>query len=124
MPRNTTGGEIRFIRTRRTEARAVVKPVDFDEDLSFCPCVEDGVACGFMYPTKLRGAQRRPINNEREKLRVASVDRKRPRRRREKDLRSRYCCGFGGYHWRVMTAKMIGKTELMSVKPRAAELRY
>lgn len=57
-------------------------------------------------------------------MRVAKVERKRPRRRREKDLRSTYCCGCGGYHLRVMTAKTIGKTALISVKPRAAEFRY
>lgn len=37
------------------------------------------------------GAQRRPIMKEREKLRVARVERKRPRRRKEKDLMRRYC---------------------------------
>lgn len=40
---------------------------------------------------KVRGAQRRPIMNEREKLRVARVERKRPRMRSEKDLIRRYC---------------------------------
>lgn len=32
---------------------------------------------------------------EREKLRVARVERKRPRMRREKDLMRWYCCGWG-----------------------------
>lgn len=44
---------------------------------------------------KLRGAQRRPTMKEREKLRVARVERKRPRMRREKDLMRWYCCGWG-----------------------------
>ena len=43
----------------------------------------------------VRGAQRRPIMKEREKFRVARVERKRPRRRREKDLIRRYCWGIG-----------------------------
>lgn len=40
---------------------------------------------------KVSGAQRRPIMKEREKLRVARVERKRPRRRKENDLMRRYC---------------------------------
>lgn len=44
---------------------------------------------------KLNGIQRRPIIKAREKLSVARVDRKIPRRRRENDLMSRYCCGVG-----------------------------
>lgn len=46
---------------------------------------------GFRRLMKVRGAQRRPIMNEREKLRVARVERKRPRMRSEKDLIRRYC---------------------------------
>jgi hypothetical protein len=42
-----------------------------------------------MGPVKLSGAQTRPIRKEREKLRVARALRKRPRRRREKDLMRR-----------------------------------
>jgi hypothetical protein len=42
-----------------------------------------------MGPVKLSGAQTSPIRKEREKLRVARALRKRPRRRREKDLMSR-----------------------------------
>jgi hypothetical protein len=57
------------------------------------------------------------MKNEREKLRVASVERKRPRRRREKDLISKYCCGFGGNQKRVTTAKTIGMRVLTRVKP-------
>ena len=38
---------------------------------------------------KVSGAQRRPIMKEREKFRVARVERKRPRRRREKDFMRR-----------------------------------
>lgn len=40
---------------------------------------------------KVRGAQRRPMKKEREKLRVARVERVRPRRRRANDLIRRYC---------------------------------
>lgn len=103
---------------------AVVRPVDGDEVLSFCSCMEDGVTDDPMCPTKLSGAQRRPMKNEREKLRVASVERKSPRRRREKDLISRYCCGSGGNQSRVTAAKTIGRRTLMSAKPTAAEYKY
>lgn len=40
------------------------------------------------------GAHRRPIMKEREKFRVARVERKRPRRRREKDFMRRQCWGI------------------------------
>ena len=92
----------------------------------FFPCTsdlvdgEDDVMC----PTKLRGAQRRPMKKEREKFRVARVERKRPRRRRENDLMRRYCCGCGGNQRRVMTARMTGRRALMRVNIRAAEVRY
>lgn len=45
---------------------------------------------------KLSGAQSRPIMKDKEKLRVARVERKRPKRRREKDLIRRYCWGVIG----------------------------
>ena len=38
---------------------------------------------------KLSGVQSRPIMNDKEKFRVARVDRNRPRTRRENDLMSR-----------------------------------
>lgn len=46
---------------------------------------------------KERGAQRRPIMKESEKLRVARVDSERPSRRRANDLIKRYCCGTMGF---------------------------
>jgi hypothetical protein len=45
---------------------------------------------------KERGAQRRPIMKEREKLSVARVERERPSRRRANDLIRRYCWGTMG----------------------------
>jgi hypothetical protein len=45
----------------------------------------------WMREMKVSGAQRRPIMKEREKFRVARVERERPRRRREKDLMRWYC---------------------------------
>ena len=47
--------------------------------------------------TKLSGAQSRPIMKEREKLRVARVERERPSRRREKDFIRWYCWGMIGF---------------------------
>ena len=44
-------------------------------------------------PSNESGAQRRPTKKDKEKLTVASVARKIPRRSREKDLRSRMCWG-------------------------------
>ena len=41
------------------------------------------------FPIKDRGVDRRPTNSEREKLSVARVARNMPRRRSEKDWRSR-----------------------------------
>jgi hypothetical protein len=49
-----------------------------------------------MREMKVSGAQRRPIMKEREKFRVARVERERPRRRREKDLMRWYCWGMIG----------------------------
>jgi hypothetical protein len=46
---------------------------------------------GLMRLTKLSGVQSRPTMKEREKFNVASVERNRPRRRREKDLVRKYC---------------------------------
>jgi hypothetical protein len=45
---------------------------------------------------KVRGAQRRPIMNEREKFRVARVERERPSRSSANDLIKRYCWGTIG----------------------------
>lgn len=46
--------------------------------------------------TKLKGEQMRPTRRESEKLRVANVDRVRPRRSMERNLIRMYCCGEGG----------------------------
>lgn len=57
---------------------------------------------------KVRGVQRRPMMNDREKLRVARVERKRPRGRREKDLMRWYWWGFVLVEvevWRVRRAE-------------------
>lgn len=60
---------------------------------------------------KVRGVQRRPIMNDREKLRVARVERKRPSGRREKDLMRRYCWGLVVVEeWRLRRAeRAIGR---------------
>jgi hypothetical protein len=49
-----------------------------------------------MRETNVSGVQRRPIMKEREKFRVARVERERPRRRRENDLMRWYCWGMIG----------------------------
>ena len=68
---------------------------------------------------KLSGAQRRPMEKDREKLRVARVERKRPRRRREKDL-IRMCCWAVGVKtegwWLRTWARRRGRWELRIVK--------
>lgn len=48
---------------------------------------------------KDRGVDRRPTNNESEKLSVARVARKMPRIRREKEWSKRWCWGVRGV-WR------------------------
>jgi hypothetical protein len=63
---------------------------------------------------KLSGAQRRPIMKEREKLRVASVERDNPKSNRANDLIKRYCCGTRGVNrpkpLRRRAARKRGKT--------------
>ena len=77
----TTGGESTFNSARASVLRTYLRGRE--------------VVCGLMRWMKLSGAQRRPTMKEREKLRVARVERKRPRMRREKDLMRWYCCGWG-----------------------------
>ena len=76
----TTGGE-RRLSTRRL---AVDEVLAVDAGLDWLLGLELGL--GFSRLIKVRGAQRRPIINDREKLRVARVERKRPRMSSEKDL--------------------------------------
>lgn len=78
-PRRTTGGDTRL---RRPKPRPEIA-----RRACAGPCKR---------VMKLSGVQRRPIMNEREKLRVASVERERPRRRREDDLMRWYCWGMIG----------------------------
>lgn len=79
-PKRTMGGESRF--------------------KSKSPTVETAKRTGTDGPwtrtMKLRGAHRRPIMKEREKLRVARVESDNPSRRSAKDLIRRYCCGTIG----------------------------
>jgi len=79
-PRRTMGGESRFS--------------------SKSPRVERAYRTGaepWGRATKLRGAHKRPIMKEREKLRVARVESDKPNRRSAKDLIRRYCCGTMGF---------------------------
>ena len=46
-------------------------------------------------PTNNSGDDNNPINNDREKLTVASDARNIPRRRKEKDLSNSLCCRVG-----------------------------
>ena len=70
----TVGGATRFSRPEATNRTGA---------FSGHGCVND------------RGVASRPTRKAREKLSVASVDRNMPRRRREKDLISWYCCVDG-----------------------------
>ena len=79
-PRRTVGGETRL---RSTRPRLEIAKRNGAE-----PCKR---------ATKLSGVQRSPIMNEREKLRVARVERERPRRSRENDLMRWYCWGMIGF---------------------------
>jgi hypothetical protein len=67
---------------------------------------------GLMRLMKVRGAQSKPTMSEREKFRVASVDRKRPRGRREKDFIRRYCWGLGVKAFVSKRVKKRGRTAL------------
>lgn len=69
-----------------------------------------------MYPANESGAQSMPRSKEREKLRVARAERKRPRRRREEDSMRRNCWGVGGER-RVRTAVIMrGMTRFAAAK--------
>lgn len=48
--------------------------------------------------------------SEREKFKVASAERKRPRRRREKDFMRRYCWVDGREQRVMIAARSIGRT--------------
>ena len=79
----------------------------------------------------VRGAQRRPIMKEREKFRVARVERKRPRRMREKDLIRRYCWGIGvegdeeAGDWRAnKAARARGRRISAVMQMLTAEVKY
>lgn len=71
---------------------------------------------------KVRGEQMRPRNREREKLRVARAERKRPRRTRENDFVRRNCCVVG---WRRerRTASRTGRATFEAAKLYAAVVK-
>lgn len=67
---------------------------------------------------------KKPIMRDREKLRVARAERKRPRRRREKDFMRRNCW-VDGFEQRVrMAARIIGRTMFMMAKSEVACSKY
>lgn len=100
-PRRTTGGERRFRSTSPIKASAYRIGALME---------------GLTRLTKLRGVQSKPIMNESEKFRVARVERKRPRRRREKDFIRRYCWGLGVNPWVSKTARSSGRTKSTTMK--------
>jgi hypothetical protein len=97
-PKRTIGGESRFNNKRPREETAY----------------RTGTEGNCRRVMKLRGAHRRPIMKEREKLRVARVESDRPNRRRAKDLIRRYCCGTMGAEsprpWDSNAARSNGRT--------------
>ena len=66
-------------------------------------------------PSRESGAQRRPMKKESEKLTVARVARKMPRRSREKDLRRRICCGLAWTTVWMRYGRMKGTAALTRV---------
>jgi hypothetical protein len=70
---------------------------------------------------KESGAQRRPIMKEREKLRVARVERKRPRRRRERDL-MRWVCWVVVEFRESKAARRSGRRAFVTIEMRVASV--
>lgn len=67
-------------------------------------------------PRKERGAESRPMRKAREKLRVASVARDMPRRRREKHWIRTRCGGVRGVCWDMRVARREGRRRVERVK--------
>lgn len=72
---------------------------------------------------KVSGAHRRPIMKDREKFRVARVERKRPRRRSEKDLMRRKCWDVGAERVR-RAARRSGRKTLDIMLVIVAGVKY
>lgn len=70
------------------------------------------------------GVHSRPMRKDMEKFRVASVDRNRPRRRREKDFTRRYCWDVGLKRCCINAEIAIGNWVFSNAKTVAAAPRY
>jgi hypothetical protein len=71
----------------------------------------------------MSGEERRPMKKAREKLRVAREERKMPRRRSEKDLRSWYCCGVRCMNVSVIAERRIGRAAFAAANRPKVGLR-